>query len=124
MLSDQTLQRIKERASKINMEPDKYINYIMDTKLNGKTSTGSIKTVPISNLPYVHDEVFTAIVYKDNGKYLKFHPIGYSSNTVFQIKKPKNLLNSSFQFNEEVTFRYTEYESNNKIYGRIQQLQT
>jgi len=116
MLTQETIGRLTKRAKSLNISIDKYINYLMDTKLTGQTYGGAVKTLPINQLPFTDGEVLHAMVLKMDKKYFKFRV----NQQIFKVKTPKNLQDSKFEFNQEVELLYTEYTSNNKIYARIQ----
>jgi len=116
MITKETINRLSTKATALNMDVDRYINYLMDTKLSGQTYGGIIKTLPINKLPFTDGEILKATIMQIDNKYMKFRV----NRKHFKIKIPRNLQNSKFEFNQEVELLYTEYLSNNKIYARIQ----
>lgn len=112
----ETLQRLIAKAEALNMDLDRYINYMLDTKLTSQDASGVVRTIPVVQLPFTNGSTFTAKVLKFNNKIFKFQV----DNAKFQVNTPKALQGLELEFGEEVELLYTEYTSKDKLYGKIQ----
>jgi len=73
IISDITSKRFTDRAKEMRMTPDRYLNFLLDTRMSSlKCSGGTIQKISVYQLPYADGEVFSAKILQANSKVMKF----------------------------------------------------
>jgi hypothetical protein len=120
IISDTTIKRFTDRAKEMSMTTDRYLNFLLDTRMSSlKCSGGTIQKISVYQLPYADGEVFSAKILQANSKVMKFE-VEEPRAGLFHIDTPKALQSVKLERNQIVDFLYTEYLSNGKTYARLQ----